>query len=280
MSKILILCDGGLGNRLGSLIGGIHISKLINKEFEIYWPENNWCGCSFEDLFSNNFKTYKTGINDLFNENINNIFLIHENQTKLILEKKIAITIENVLSIKDRDEDVIYYNNLPPYFMSEKEIEFILNNLIINDNILKHVDEFFNSNNFNNILGIHLRKTDFGNLVNENDIINYINKNQNKTFFICSDDKNTEEYYSSNFTNVITNKKTEYTEKLNKNVGWNDVVEDTENRFFGFNINRSKISVIEGFIDLLILSRTKIITDNHSTFLKFAKRYSKIYNSI
>ena len=43
-----------------------------------------------------------------------------------------------------------------------------------------------------------------------------------------------------------------------------------------FNVNRSKESVIEGFIDLLILSRTKIIVESHSTFLKFAKLYNKI----
>ena len=75
--------------------------------------------------------------------------------------------------------------------------------------------------------------------------------------------------------NTVVFPKTQYVEKL-KDGGWNDLTTDNEGRVFNFNVNRPKQSVIEAFIDLLLLSRTQILVNSVSSFLNFAKLYSKI----
>ena len=86
MKKLIIFCDGGLGNRLGVLIGGILTAKELNREPIICWPENTWCGCSFDDLFCPQYELIGLDINTLFSQNVNSKFLIHENQTNLSID--------------------------------------------------------------------------------------------------------------------------------------------------------------------------------------------------
>ena len=49
--KIKILCDGGLGNRIAGLLGGLITADRLKLEPLISWPRNNWCGAAFDDLF-------------------------------------------------------------------------------------------------------------------------------------------------------------------------------------------------------------------------------------
>ena len=48
----IIFCDGGLANRLNSLIGGLKLAEIIKGEWIICWPINEWCGSALEDLFN------------------------------------------------------------------------------------------------------------------------------------------------------------------------------------------------------------------------------------
>ena len=95
----------------------------------------------------------------------------------------------------------------------------------------------------------------------------------NNRFFICSDNKNTEDQFCK-LANVITYTKTHYVEKINSNVDWN---QSPDSNSCNTNVMRNSESVIQGFIDMLILSRTNIISpDVGSTFLQFSKLYSHI----
>jgi hypothetical protein len=71
MKKVSIYCDGGLGNRLCSLIGGLHLSYKLNYDFEIIWLQTRWCNCNFEDLFDNNINhiNLSKNLDDYINEN-------------------------------------------------------------------------------------------------------------------------------------------------------------------------------------------------------------------
>ena len=53
MKKLYILCDHGLGNRLGSLVGGLKTAELLNYQPIVCWPINNWCQAEFHELFRN-----------------------------------------------------------------------------------------------------------------------------------------------------------------------------------------------------------------------------------
>jgi hypothetical protein len=275
MKKLTVFCDGGLGNRLGVLIGGILTAQKLNRTPILCWPENTWCGCSFNNLFDSEYQIINLDINKLFSQNINNKFMIHENQTNLQLEQYYP-SLENINIFKNiEDENIIYYHNSIPSYFSEEEVLEVLSKFIIKPDIKNNVLKFTNKNKIdNNVLGIHFRKTDFQSFLNEEETLNYINSNPKINFFICSDSLETEEKFSI-LNNVLIYPKNNYVTKL-KNGSWNDLTTDNEGRQMNFNVNRSKESVIEGFIDLLILSKTNIIVESHSTFLKFAKLYSKI----
>lgn len=275
MRKIKILCDGGLGNRLGVLIGGLITGEKINAEPVIYWPENSWCGCAFDDLFDTELNFINEDINTLFKNNIDNLFMIHENQTNLILKKIYVHSERNVDILSKLNDDIVYYNNsIPSYYNKSKIIE-TLSSIKIKESIVNEVLNFCKQNNIDeNTDGVHFRKTDFTMGINEDKIFKFMISNMNKKYYICSDDKETEDRFRK-LKNVISYQKTSYVEKL-KDGSWNEPTTDLEGRTFNYNVNRPKQSVIEAFIDLLILSRTNILVNSLSTFLTFAKYYSKI----
>ena len=50
-----VLCDGGLCNRLNALIFALILQRKfgpLGHDWQIAWPQNNWCGASFGSLFT------------------------------------------------------------------------------------------------------------------------------------------------------------------------------------------------------------------------------------
>jgi hypothetical protein len=88
---------------------------------------------------------------------------------------------------------------------------------------------------------------------------------------VCSDDKATEDKFAA-LPGVITFPKTQYPEKR-EDGDWNKDTMDSDGRRFLCNVKRSRESIIEAFIDLLILSNTTISHGSSSTFFQLAKRY-------
>ncbi len=275
MRTIIIFCDGGLGNRFGVLIGGLITADVMGLNPVICWPENSWCGCSFEDLYESKIPVINDDINTLFKNNLHNVFLIHENQTNFNLSKVFNHSEHNMKIIGDMNEDVVYYHNqVPPYYGISKVVNKI-KTLKIREDIVKIVKSFCTNNEINQkTIGIHFRKTDVPNQLNEDYIYSKIIENMGTKHYICSDDKAAEDKFKT-LPNVFVYPKTSYVEKL-KDGGWNDVTTDAEGRTFTFNVNRPKQSVIEAFVDLLILSRTNMVVNSVSSFLRFAKLYSNI----
>jgi hypothetical protein len=274
MKKIIIFCDGGLGNRLGVLIGGIITAKKLNLDYEICWPANSWCGCDFVDLFDTNKNIINKNINELFLEDSEDVFLIHENQTKSKLKKIYSHSLQTLELLKNCENNIIYYHNQIPKYYNKSEIINTLSSLKIKKNIIDEVKKFSKEHDIENRIGIHIRKTDFLPKVDDKIIFDGI-INSNNLFFVCSDDSETEKNFS-NLLNVVIHNKKNYAEKLNPSTSWNDKTVDYEGREFYFNIKRNSESVIEAFIDMLILSRTKIHNNTMSTFLTFANHYSNL----
>ena len=274
MNEFIIFCDGGLGNRLGCLVGGIAYAEHIDIDPVICWPENSWCGCSFDDLFDSDIDVISCGVNELFRSKINYHFLIHENQTQLRLIRTSKPSLENLNKIKDIKSGIIYYNNTIPKEVDDEKVIEILDKFNVQDYIINTVDAFCNEHSINSsTIGVHLRKTDADQHIDENELYNKI-LNSSEKYFICSDDKDTELKYKP-LTNVSTFKKKSYVNKLIDGE-WNSNIVDSDGRKFPFNVKRSKESVIEGYIDMLILSKTKLLFETRSSFLAFAKKYKHI----
>lgn len=279
MRSITILCDGGLGNRLNSLIGGLITAEIINAVPIISWPENNWCGCSFDDLYTTENTVNSDNILEVFYNNKESIFLIHENQIKASDLQIYSHTTSNVLQITSMKENVVYYHSTIPEYISNDKVISMLKNLTIKSDILTKVKEYCDKYNINNSTkGILFRKTDYASnpsiSLDVDQAISYINSNKDSHYYICSDDRSVEETLKE-LSNVYVYPKTSYVEKF-KEGSWNEYITDNEGRSSNFNVKRPKQSVIEAFIGLLILSKTEIIIDVPSTFLDYAKLYNKI----
>ena len=197
MKTVQILCDGGLGNRLSGLIGGILTARQLNADFTISWPKNNWCGCGFEDLFDPGcVKNDAQNINDIFVTHNTKIFLIHENQTKNQLYKVFPHAIQSIETIKNLGQDVVYYHNKLMHYHDQEQIVAELKLLTIQAHIRTKVVEFCKQNHIDqNTIGLHLRKTENYSL-DEMRFLQEVKNTPNKKYFVCSDDKITEENFA------------------------------------------------------------------------------------
>lgn len=269
---VYIICLEGLGNRLFSLIGGLYWAKKTRSAIKIVWHKNSECGCNYSDLFcafNDCVITLSEFRRDLlkikcatvagFNHQVdalkNDIFL------KSINTRNIFNDLKNPNNLQEFDQILIYSYVSLPIYINVKLATKLLSLVKIKNNIVKRASSFIEKNNVNtDIEGFILRKTDADNFIDIYKIKNYVLK-QNKNFFIMSDEKHIEDTFKV-LSNVLCFIKKHYV-VYNKKRGI---------------LIRSKQSVIEAFISLLIASRTNIkdVTKNKSTFTKIALLYKNI----
>lgn len=279
MRKITIFGQGGLCNRLCSLLGGLFIAKELSiSDINLIWNRDTYCDCNFEKLFYFNFNK----LNDLSIDFEKMIFLSHNKWNNKFF-KVFKHSINSIKNIKLMDNDIVYNNNRINDYINDNSIIKILNTILINKEILKIVHDYCKINNIDkNVLGIHLRRTDKGNNIDDTqNKINKVKNTPNKKFFVCSDDPHTENLFKE-FKNVIIFPKTKYVEKIDKDKDW--YVDKPIFYNCPYNIFRSEESVIQGFIDLLILSRTNLdFMASFSSSKKYAGTFLYIaflYNNI
>jgi hypothetical protein len=269
----IIFCDGGLANRLNTLIFGLILKEKFGGKWAISWPINNWCGAKFDDLFLTDIKCYDNALN-YYKKNENNFtMLMHENQSnfdeKIIIYNKELKGYDAYEEVLKKGKPILYYHNLIPSFVDVNDISLGLRKLQPNSEILIKAYAFCTRNKISNsVLGMHIRKTDFGNLVDDESLFK-IALNSEHRFFVCSDDKKVTERFSE-LKNCIVYEKDFYPEKKNENGNWNSLIQDDQGRIYNFNVSRSSDSVCDALIDLMILSKTTQIHTSNSTFLKMA----------
>lgn len=286
MKRIYIHCDGGFGNRFNVLLSGLYLADLCSLHPVIIWKENNWCGAGFEDIFDSQFEQFKDYDRVTFFKNPPSFrYIIHENQFGVHLDYKSPFSFKTEEEIKkyidDSHLDVFFFTNILSAWVGEArfwgrvfpKIKFKRELLeLANEIILKNVgkDSFY---------GIHIRKTDFLNEIDDNKFLDYVRKHPQNKFFICSDDKETEEKFLK-CSNVFSYKKSDYVEKYVPGT-WNTRITDSNGVEFNFNVNRNKKSVTDAIIDLLILSRSEIVNTNlRSSFLTTAVLIRQFRNKL
>jgi len=272
---VTIFCDGGLGNRLGSLVGGLLVADQLQiKDIKICWPANNWCGCHFEDLFANTeFTVSQNSINDIFVADTNQAFLVHENQTGANLGLQLPQSADSLQHLSTIDNSVVYYHNKIAPYMDIQQIYSVVNQLRPTDYIQQQVLSFCHANKIDrSVIGLHLRKTENFRL-DENKLYRQVNASADKRYFVCSDDRDTEQRFTQ-LPNVVCWSKTSYVEKLIDG-DWLAETVDADGRRYNYNISRPRQSVIEAFVDMLILSQTTIQFTVKSSFSRFAEVFSK-----
>lgn len=272
MKKIYIYCDGGFGNRYTTLVGGLQIAKWAKLHPEIIWPQNNWCGAAFRNLFESELEVidfdHKTFFQTHATTNI-----VHENQfnQNLFYRHPNSFTRNEILDyVAASGFDIFYFNNSLATFCDRRDlIDNIIPDIKFHSTINHHVEQILDRAGTREYIGVHLRKTDFVPSFDENIIREAVKTNPEIKFFICSDNKETEEAYLQ-FPNVFVNPKESYAEKLQPG-DWNQTIVDGLGNSFPFNVKRSESSVISAMVDLVLLSRSQLLpTDKRSSFLQVA----------
>jgi hypothetical protein len=273
--NIHILCDGGLGNRLGGLVGGLIVASQYQLAPVIAWPENNWCGCSFHDLFDNTeWMVTNHNVFEVFEQNLSKVFIIHENQTHFKPSRCYGHRLDCIQQAGTLSDDLVYYHNKVPAYFTQDQIIQQLGRLEINRRIADCVHEFCVINRIDNtVAGLHLRKTENFNL-DEESLYQQVSNTVAQRYFVCSDDRATQQRFAQ-LPNVHARPKTNYVEKLIPG-DWYESTIDTDGRKTKYNINRDRQSVIDAFIDMLILSQTRIRPTVKSSFANFARYFAQV----
>lgn len=274
-----VICDGGLANRLNTLICALVLKSCTKTAWKISWPTNNWCGADFSSLFETDLPIDDNSLSYYKKHQSRYKLIFHENQIGFDDNRIIYInqvdTLEKLLIIVSRYPRILYYNNSIPSFITDEQFHNAWSKIGIKREILDLVGEFTANLKINSeIFGVHIRKTDFGNSVDDEKIYHDI-ANSDGRFFICTDSDEVQKRFA-NLKNCVFVPKSRFPEKYAVEGSWNDLIKDSEGRIYPFNVNRDSESVFWGLIDLLILSKTKIILTSGSSFLGFAARLSRV----
>ena len=269
----IVLCDGGLSNRLNALIFCLILRKKYGHSWEISWPRNTWCGASFHKLFSTDMPVHEHAITHYKHNEESYKFIFHENQCDfnedLITYHSSVTGYDDYERLINQSDNIVYFNNLIPDYVTLSDIKNALEALVISPDIYRKAAKFCRDHNIDeNVLGLHIRKTDFGDKVDDNALYSLVKDSQFR-FFVCSDDANVNSRFSQ-LPNCCVFIKHNFPEKVINDEGWNTWTSDNEGRHFPYNITRPEGSILEALIDLLILSKTTLVKTSNSTFFGLA----------
>jgi len=266
---IHIYCDGGFGNRFNGLVAGLLIAKMASLKPIVVWPLNNWCGASYENLFSSSATVLDKELQTYVPEKNDFQFFMTEDHLNMGVTNLSPLQISSLDQalhyIQSGNKDLFFYSPLIPAFIDQADVNLQVSKLQIQKAIVKKAQEFIASRQLSDYFGVHIQKTDFGsNGSDDNGLFQLLKNCPQKQFFVCSDDAEVEARFAT-LSNVATYPKRAYVETLIKG-GWNTPTADYSGRIYACNVNRSATSVEDAVIDLLVLSYSQIVETSKSTF--------------
>lgn len=274
--RFVIFCDGGLGNRINALISGLAVARHFQLSYRVHWPVNNWCAAAFSDIFSNLENVSTDSLKKLTESITNSYFLLHDE----IAAQTLGVTFESAYGYSSLDDfqvkaiasckTIFYYPALIPQWIPTGLIHGALQTLKFTDHIQSEVTNFISQTLKSPFHGLHLRRTDLKIGFTDHEVLTLVTQHPDAVFFVCSDDPVAEALASAH-PHVHRRTKTDYVEKKQTGEAWISQTKDDDGRIYNGNIQRSKTSVIEGAIDLLILAHSGIIGYSGSTFQSIAR---------
>ena len=267
-NTIIDILDGGLGNKFNGLFQGIHLHKKLNKNLVINNVRNHSSDCNLKLLFDFDYEYIENTITELDNKLDLNI-PIYLHKKHLNYKRRVIVNNNNYV-----DPTFVFLTD--SLGVSGDILKECYKSVKITQSILDQVSKFVQQHNITKeTLSLHIRGSDSPNRdENIRTSLDFISKNKDKQFFICTDEKSIEDQLRGN-PNLVFYKKTSYTEKYDKSAGWNGAIVDNDNRRWNYNAARNEQSIVEAFIEMLILSKTTCCSNNRSTFLAWSKRFGE-----
>jgi len=273
-----VLCDGGLCNRLNALIFALILRRRSGTAWSASWPRNAWCGAPLGALFTSPLPVDERGILDYRAEQHLRLHLMHENQVGFDADRLVPTAAlrgwDDALRLLESGQELVYFNSVLPDFVSLQDARAALAELQVEPSVALRAAEFIQRHAIGpDTVGLHIRKTDFGGLVDDALLFRHVQASPRRVF-VCSDDAEVCARFAS-LPNCAVFPKTAYPEKRVPGGDWQTWTVDESGRRFPFNVQRSEQAVVEGLIDLLILSRTEMLPTSSSTFLGMAGLFQR-----
>jgi hypothetical protein len=275
VAQRIIYCDGGLGNRLNSLVPPLALAVDTSLATSILWPRTRWCDAGFEDLFSGGVKVIGLHLDPVLEQLSNNNFVdLTHRPADEVAAKLFPMPHDSISDLEgyrrlwdDPTKHILYRHCLIPEPL--EDLSFLIkgmNQFFPLPEIVEVVAEFCERFQIDtSVTGLHYRGTDYGLREKEVEFFKrLITAQRNKQFYVCSDEPSVVATLSE-ADNVI---KTNDVSFKNFRAHLDSVINSGQ-------IFRSKDSVYLALIEMLILSRTDILETSNSTFLRFAQLLSR-----
>jgi len=267
-NSIIAILDGGLGNKFSGLFQAIYLSRILDKNLVINNLRNHSTDFDLRLLFDFNFEYIENTLTELDNK-LDPSIPLYAHRRDINYKRQVILSSTNYTH-----PSFAFLTNA--IYVPKEELSKCYKHVYITKNICNKVNEFVSKYDISkNTLGLHIRASDFpSRLENIKFAEDFISKNSGKKIFICTDEKMVEDQFNHN-PNLIFYPKLHYTEKFNKSIGWNGSIVDNDNRRWNYNASRNEESMVEAFIEMLILSKTTMHGNPGSSFLGWAKRFSE-----
>lgn len=280
--KLIAYCDGGLGNRLNSLIAGLHAASLLGLQPVVSWPINRWCAAAFEDLFDAPFAADRRSILEMNQENAGYLLVAHEQQAftlPRVFNPNAALRADDLvaaLTPKLQGADgLVYYNHRVPAYVGRQESDAIARTIQVKRPYREAADAYLAQAGLlgRDYWGLHLRGTDFGFSQRYFAFWYGVSRMLPGPILLCTDDPAVEAQFLRNPA-IVRRPAAALPQKFEQHKGWNDAGRDEYGREFTFNIHRGEDAIREAMIDFEMLGRSRAIPTSRSTFLENAIRFS------
>jgi hypothetical protein len=274
-NTILPVLFAGVGNKLGSLFSAVILTEKFNKKLFVLNVNTNIGSVNLNSIFDFDYpyKDFSSFIE--IDQLIDTSIPIYT--TKSFNFKRKCLSHDSFNKYK-LPHSFLYLSH-KPRDISLANLNIFLQKFKINSKVKDQIDEFVQNNGLNkDVYGLHIRASDFP---DRNENINYAKKfiesNQNKKIFICTDEKQVENDLSL-YKNVFFRKKESYTKKLNIQSSWNEQQFDKKYDTINFNCSRDNECSIDAFIDMILLSKTNLSSSRNcgSTFFSWCEHFSRV----
>lgn len=281
IARLTIFCDGGIGNRINSLVSGLAIAHHFEIPYCVHWPENNWCAAGFSDIFRSQHPTSTLSIKSLRDQFKDSVVLLHDHiaSDALNVVYGSAYDYESMRDFEQKvlstGKNIFYYPAVLPKWIPFELVRKELKNLDFSEYITSEVEKFILEKMNGPYYGLHLRRTDLNVGLTDHEVLTLVTRHKEKKFFVCSDDPIAESLASVH-ANVRSRPKTSYVSKKELGQDWLAQCQDDDDRTYQGNIFRGKDSVVQGTIDMLVLAHSDIVGYSGSTFQNMARLIGEI----
>ena len=284
-SKIIIYCDGGLGNRLNALLSGLAIVRHFNIDYTLHWPINRWCSAAFSDIFAGDYSISTESLIQLKGHLNDHAMLLHDSIASEALDVAFSSAYRygslNDFGEKEvaTDKLIFFYPALIPQWIPQHLIHAEMANLAFTPYITSEVEDFIQNTIGKPFHGLHLRRTDLNIGLTDLEVFKIAQNNPDHVFFVSSDDPQAERL-AAGHPNVFSRIKASYVQKTQEADDWLALSKDEDGRTYHGNIQRDKASVIDGAIDMLILAHSQIVGFSGSTFQTMARNLGEHWTKL